>query len=97
MLSSQDEACKFLVRSEMISYHSVNGNSFFFSTIFPEERLERYYFYDVSERPFTKKLFFFSEGIIFGILMWRLILVILGHVWPSFVILGMIMNPQFNI
>ena len=60
MLSSQDEARKFLVRSEMISYHSVNGNSFF-PTIFPEERLERYHFYDVSNRPFTKKLFFFPR------------------------------------
>ena len=60
MLPSQDEACKFLVRWEMISYHSVNGNSFF-PTIFPEERLERYYFYDVSKRPFTKKLFFFPR------------------------------------
>ena len=77
MLSPQDEACKFLVRSEMIS-HNVNGNSFFFPTIFPEERLERYHFYDVSKRPFTKKLFFFSEGKILGILMWRVILVILG-------------------
>ena len=36
MLSSQDEACKFLVRSEMTSYHSVNGNSFF-SNNFREE------------------------------------------------------------
>ena len=50
----------------------------FFPTIFNEERLERYYFYDVSKRPFTKKLFFFSEGKILGILMWRVILVILG-------------------
>ena len=59
MLSSQDEACKFLVRSEMISYHSVNGNSFYFPTILPEEGLERYHSYDVSKQPFTKKLFFF--------------------------------------
>ena len=28
MLSLQDEACKFLVRSEMISYHRVNANFF---------------------------------------------------------------------
>ena len=54
MLSSQDEACKFLVRSEMISYHSVNGN--FFPTILPVEGLERYHSYDVSKQPFTKKL-----------------------------------------
>ena len=50
----------------------------FFPTIFPEEGLERYHSYDVSKQPFTKKLFFFSEGKILGILMWRVILVILG-------------------
>ena len=77
MLSLQDEACKFLVRSEMISYHRVNAN--FFPTILPEEGLEKYHSYDVSKQPFTKKLFFFlSEGKIFGILMRRVILVILG-------------------
>ena len=59
MLSSQDEAYKFLVRSEMISYHSVNINGNFFPTILPEEGLERYHSYDVSEQPFIKKLFFF--------------------------------------
>ena len=57
----------------------------FFPTILPEEGLESYHSYDVSKQPFTKKLFFFSEGKIFGILMWRAILVIL-------VILGMFRN-----
>ena len=81
MLSLQDEACKFLVRSEMISYHSVMV--IFFPTILPEEGLERSHSYDVSKQPFTKKVFFF-EGKILGIFMWRVILVILGmfgHVW----------------
>ena len=96
MLSSQDEACKFLVRSEMISYHSVSGN-FFFPTILPEEGLERYHSYDVSKQPFTKKLFFFFRGENFGYFHVACNFGNFGHVWPCFVILGMIMNPQFNI
>ena len=66
----------------MISYHSVNINGNFFPTILPEEGLERYHSYDVSEQPFTKKaVFFFREGKILGIFMWRVILGMFDHVW----------------
>ena len=57
MLSSQDEACKFLVRSEMIS-HSVNGN-FFFPTIFAEERLKGITFTTSLNDLSQKSCFFF--------------------------------------
>ena len=79
MLSSQDEACKFLVRSEMISYHSVNGNSFFFSNNFARRRpgkvslLITTSLYNLSQN----SCFFPAEKIL-GMLMWRVILVILG-------------------
>ena len=63
MLSSQDEACKFLVRSEMISYHSVNGNSFF-SNNFSRGKAGKVL---LLRRSFRKKLFFFSERKILGI------------------------------
>ena len=84
MLSSQDEACKFLVRSEMISYHSVNINdNFYFQHFCPKKGWKGITLTTSLNNLLQKKLFFFSKGKILGILMWRVILVIL-------VILGML-------
>ena len=77
MLSSQDEACKFLVRSKMISL-SVNGNSYFFQQFFPKKGWKGITFTTSLNDLSQKSCFFFSEGKILGILMWRVILVILG-------------------
>ena len=80
MLSSQDEACKFLVRWEMISYHSVNGSSFFFffQQFLTKKGWKGITFTTSLNDLSQKSCFFFSEGKILGILMWRVILVILG-------------------
>ena len=91
MLSSQDEACKFLVRSEMISYHSVNGNSFFFQQFCPKKGWKGITLttslYNLSQ----KSCFFFFGGKNFGFVNVACKFGNFGHVWPCLVILGMIM------
>ena len=77
MLSLQDEACKFLVRSEMISYHSVNGK-FFFQQFCLKKGWKAITLTTSLNKLSQKSCFFFSEGKILGIFMWRVILVILG-------------------
>ena len=90
MLSSQDEACKFLVRSEMISYHSVKGNSFFFSNNFARRRAGKVLLLRRLYTTFHKKaVFFFGEN--FGYVNVACNFGNFGLVWPCFVILGMIM------
>ena len=88
MLSSQDEACKFLVRSEMIS-HSVNGNSFFFQQFFPKKGWKGITF-TTSLNDLSQKSCFFFRGKNFGYLNVACNFGNFGHVWPCFVILGII-------
>ena len=90
MLSLQDEACKLEFRSERIPYRSVHDSFsfFFFPTIFPEEGLERYHSWDVSIRPFIKKLPFFRAEKNF----WNgNVACNFWHVWPCLVSLNIIM------
>ena len=63
----------------------------FFPTILPEEGLERCHSYDISRQPFTKKLFFFFRGKKFGYFNVACNFGNFGHVWPCFVILGIMM------
>ena len=87
MLLSQDEACKFLVRSEMISYHSVNGNSFFFQQFCPKKGWKGITL-TTSLYNLSQKSCFFSGGKKIGYVN---VAFNFGHVWPCLVILGMIL------
>ena len=87
MLSSQDEACKFLVRSEMISYHSVNGN-FFFEQFCPKKGWKGITL-TTSLNNLSQKSCFFFRGKNFGYFNVACNFGNFGH--ACFAILGMIM------